>query len=75
MKIKLLFVCAISLILASKAFSSGTTIGNGISVNSTTKTEKTCKKDGKEVKVPVDEKCEEVAAEKPKDAPKEAPKK
>ncbi len=74
MKMKMLFALMISLVLTSSAFSSGTTIGNGISVNST-KTEKTCKKDGKEVKVPIDEKCEEVSAEKPKDPPKEAPKK
>lgn len=71
---KMLLALMISLVLTEAAFSSGTTIGNGISVN-TTKTEKTCIKDGKEVKVPVTDKCEEVPAEKPKDAPKEAPKK
>ncbi|AUN97525.1 hypothetical protein DOM21_13805 [Bacteriovorax stolpii] len=77
MKTRILVAMIFTLAICKSGFPSGTTIGNGISVNSAKK-EKICKIDGKEVKRPIDDKCEEVLPEtkdKKEEAPAPAPKK
>lgn len=75
MKTRILVAMIFTLAVCKSVFPSGTTIGNGISVNETKK-EKTCKIDGKEVKRPLDDKCEAIlpeAEKKKEDAPAAAP--
>lgn len=79
MKTRILLVMLFSLAVCKSVFPSGTTIGNGLVVNSAKK-EKLCLIDGKEVKRPLDDKCEEIQekgkeASKKEEAPVPAPKK
>lgn len=75
MKTRILLSLLFTLAICKSVFPSGTTIGNGVAP--VEKKEKICKIDGKEVKRPIDDKCEEVKAEAPKSepAPVPAPKK
>lgn len=77
MKTRILLTLLCTLAVCNTVFPSGTTIGNGLTTNSAKK-EKVCLVDGKEVKRPIDDKCEEVKPKeegKKEETPAQAPKK